>query len=98
MMVIYIKQHLSNIWSSIHEKVKQHWGWTEKSVAYKKACNSQNISVTSLKKSYQYTLTRGEVELAKLHAFRTLRASFAPLTHAPLNVIKFLLKDNSRMF
>ena len=24
------KQHLSNIWSSIHEKVKQHWGWVEK--------------------------------------------------------------------
>ena len=24
MMLIYIKQHLSNIWSSIYEKVKQH--------------------------------------------------------------------------
>ena len=36
MMVICIKQHLSNIWSSIHEKVKQHWGWVEKNVAYKK--------------------------------------------------------------
>ena len=38
MMFIYIKQHLSNIWSSIHEKVK---GKTEtklkKSVAYKKS-------------------------------------------------------------
>ena len=31
-MIICIKQHLSNIWSSIHEKVKQHWGWVEKSV------------------------------------------------------------------
>ena len=30
MIVIYIKQHLSNIWSSIHKKVKQHWGWVEK--------------------------------------------------------------------
>ena len=38
MMVISIKQHLSNIWSSIHGKVKQHWDWDEKSVAYKKAC------------------------------------------------------------
>ena len=39
MMVICIKQHLSNIWSSIYEKVKQHWGRVEKSVAYKKkAC------------------------------------------------------------
>ena len=24
MIAIYIKQHLSNIWGSIHEKVKQH--------------------------------------------------------------------------
>ena len=30
MIVICIKQHLSNIWSSIHEKVKEHWGWVEK--------------------------------------------------------------------
>ena len=30
MILICIKQHLSNIWSSIHEKVKQHWGWVEK--------------------------------------------------------------------
>ena len=37
MMVVCIKQHLSNIWSSTHEKVKQHWGWAEKKcVAYKK--------------------------------------------------------------
>ena len=35
-MLVCIKQHLSNIWSTIHEKVKQHWGWAEKSVAYKK--------------------------------------------------------------
>ena len=30
MMLICIKQHLSNIWSWIHEKVKQHWGWIQK--------------------------------------------------------------------
>ena len=29
------KQHLSNIWGSIHEKFSQRWGWVEKSVAYK---------------------------------------------------------------
>ena len=26
MMFICFKQHLSNIWSSIHEKIKEHWG------------------------------------------------------------------------
>ena len=35
-MVICIKQHLSNIWSSVHEKVKQHWALVEKSVVYTK--------------------------------------------------------------
>ena len=30
MMVICIKQRLSNIWSSIYEKFKQHWGYVEK--------------------------------------------------------------------
>ena len=30
MMIICINQHLSDIWSSIQEKVKQQWGWAEK--------------------------------------------------------------------
>ena len=30
MIAIGIKQHLSNIWNSIHEKVKQHWGRVDK--------------------------------------------------------------------
>ena len=30
MMLIYIKQHLSNMWRSIHEKVKKRRGWLEK--------------------------------------------------------------------
>ena len=37
MMVICIEQHLSNICSLIHEKVKQHRGLVEKSVAYEKS-------------------------------------------------------------
>ena len=44
MMVICIKQHLSNIWSSFHKKVKKHCGWVEKSAAYKKRCISNNWS------------------------------------------------------
>ena len=30
MMLLSIKQHLSNTWSSVHGKVEQHWGWIEK--------------------------------------------------------------------
>ena len=29
MLLICIKEHLSNIWSSVYEKVKHHWGWVE---------------------------------------------------------------------
>ena len=36
-VLIHIKQHLSNIESSIHEKVKQRWGWVEENVAYIKS-------------------------------------------------------------
>ena len=39
-----LKQLLSNIWSLIYEKVKQHYGWVEKSVAYEKACIEKQIS------------------------------------------------------
>ena len=27
MMILGIKQQLSNIWSSIHEKARRHWRW-----------------------------------------------------------------------
>ena len=30
MTVICIKQHLSNILNSFHEKIKQHWDWVKK--------------------------------------------------------------------
>ena len=38
MMLIYIKQHQSKIWSSIHEKSRNTKAEWKKSVAYKKAC------------------------------------------------------------
>ena len=43
-MDICINQHLSNIWNSVHVKVKQHWGWVEKKrYFYKKACNLYEV-------------------------------------------------------
>ena len=36
MRITCIKQHLSNIWSWIHEKVKQNWGRVEKALPIKK--------------------------------------------------------------
>ena len=38
-LLICVKQYLSNIWSPIYEKFKQHWGWVgKKCVAYKNPC------------------------------------------------------------
>ena len=38
-MVICIKEHLSNIWSSVHEEMEQHQGWVEKKLClYRKNC------------------------------------------------------------
>ena len=38
MMLICIKQHLSNIWSSSHEKVKNSEVKLKKGITYKKKC------------------------------------------------------------
>ena len=37
MMRICITRHLSNIWSSIHKRVKQQWGW-KKALLIKRPC------------------------------------------------------------
>ena len=54
MMTICFKQRLSNIWSSIYEKLKQHWGWAEKSVAYKKSVyvTEEAARMGSIKKNF----------------------------------------------
>ena len=39
MVFTYIKQHLSNIWNSIHEKLSNTKAELKKCVAYKKACS-----------------------------------------------------------
>ena len=38
MMVISIKQYLSNVWRSIHEKPMQNYGWVEKKCCLLKKC------------------------------------------------------------
>ena len=39
MMVMCNKQHL---------KVKQHWGWVEKNIAYKKTCSEKMVNLRLL--------------------------------------------------
>ena len=54
MMVVCIKQqHICNIWSSIHGKFKQHWGWVEqKMLLIKKTCTTK-IKTTQQEKKHE---------------------------------------------
>ena len=52
MIVICIKQHLSNIWGSINEKVKQRWGCVEKSTA---DILNLNLNLDTLREKCSYS-------------------------------------------
>ena len=68
MMLIYIgiKQYLSNIWSSIHEKVKQHWGWVEeKRCLWRKRVINVVVSLRRLIRLYSFT----EAKVTSLRKF-----------------------------
>ena len=48
-MLISIKQHLTNIWTSFHKNGKQHWGWVEERCCLsKKACTAIYANDTAL--------------------------------------------------
>ena len=56
MMLSYIKQHLSNIWSSIYEKVKQHWDWAEKKALLIKKSESKSLRFFIIKDMFKAIL------------------------------------------
>ena len=102
MMVICITQHLSNNWSSIHGQIKQHWGWVEKSVAYKKkACKQKQPFADVFQNSYlllkiphysQEHTCIGISFLIKLQAFRPAMLLKKRLQHScfPVTIAKCL--------
>ena len=58
MILIYIKEHRSNIWSSIHKKVKQRWCWVgKKALLIKKICNLFLSGVIKFSFHYIYILS-----------------------------------------
>ena len=63
MMVICIEQHLSNIWSSIHEKAKQHEGELKKSVA----CKTKRV-VLNYRFSYFWPFTHDIITQNTTHS------------------------------
>ena len=44
-LLICIKQYLSNVWSSFHQKVQQHWGWVEKKHCLLKKREVQQVQI-----------------------------------------------------
>ena len=44
MVLICIKQHLGNIWSSIHQRIEEHWRCVKKSVAYRNKRVTESFS------------------------------------------------------
>ena len=76
MMVICTKQHLNNIWSSIHEKLSNTEDELKKGVAYIKTCilvwlkNSTKWKITMTMWNIEYTLsvsqTSGAESLARI--------------------------------
>ena len=87
MMVICIKQHLNNIWSSIHEKVKQHWGVVEKSVTLSKTCirfaklinsllDNHAVLFRRIKSNWRFLLNLMKLSLAERFLKRDLRSAF----------------------
>ena len=48
MMLILNTHHPSNNWGSIHQKVKQHSGWVEKTVLYGKLLQKKKAKLLKL--------------------------------------------------
>ena len=66
MMLTCIKQHPSNIWSSIHAKFKQHWGLSwKKGLLIEKACMSSKMLEGINKILYQHVWKKNDLEIKK---------------------------------
>ena len=64
LLLICMTQHLSKVWSSIHEKVKQHW---EKSVAYKKSVHIQLHQFAATKALKKYIAIKAPIYIICKH-------------------------------
>ena len=69
MIVLCIKQYLSNIWGSSYEKVKQLWGWVEKRFAYKKKCLVLNCRRFSYFRSFTHDIMTENTTHSKKYIF-----------------------------
>ena len=65
MMLIYIKQHPTNTWGSIYEKVKEYWGWVEKNVLLIKYKRLRQKSKTLKRRESTETVLNQKIPIAK---------------------------------
>ena len=65
MILICIKQHPTNIWSSIYEKVKEHRGWVEKNVLLIKHKRVRQKTKTLKRQKSTQTVLNQKISIAK---------------------------------
>ena len=65
-MMMLFKQHLSNIWGSVHEKVKQHWSWVEE----------KRVHESHIQKPERLSLMYIELYMRLSHIFDKISSSF----------------------
>ena len=84
MMLVCIKQHLSNNLSLVYENGKQHWGWVEKKrVAYKKTCSQVTIP-SIVGHAYMYVNIICHAWKSKIYAKRKIMQTY--------RINKFIIK------
>ena len=77
-MVICIKQRLSKIWSSIHEKVKQYWVWVEKkALLIKKGENENELKMCENLKLWNWNFDSSFFETHTCKLYKILKVYFA---------------------
>ena len=86
------KQHLSNIWSSILEKVKQDRGWVEKNVSYKKMCITFKQVLINWKIKVRFTCAFSKVIWLCWNDLLLLRRIDDYFAGPPLILLKFPLQ------
>lgn len=86
MIFICIKKHLSSVWTSIQEKVKEHLGWVrKKSITYKKSVYHDFLTWYYFESRWCYwlfdmlngvTYTKAEIQSAAPHLVELLIRKF----------------------
>ena len=69
MMLVCIKQHPTDTWGSIYEKVKKRWSWVEKNVLLIKHKRVQQKTKTMKRRKSTETALNLKIPIAKRFSY-----------------------------